>query len=63
MEARSPISQRRPTGPDRTGLHAPEKGTYLGDHALGATNHNIVIIGSGDGKVKYVNPWWDVVML
>ena len=38
-----------------------KKGPIWATMRYGAGNHNVVIIGSGDGKVKYINPWWDVV--
>ena len=38
-----------------------KKGPIWATMLYGSTNHNIVIIGAGDNKVKYINPWWDVV--
>jgi hypothetical protein len=38
-----------------------KKGPIWATMLYGANNHNIVIIGAGDEKVKYINPYWDVV--
>lgn len=38
-----------------------KKGPIWTTMRFGAGNHNIVIIGGGDDKVKYINPLWDVI--
>lgn len=38
-----------------------KKGPIWTTMRYGSGNHNVVVIGAGDGKVKYINPWWDVV--
>ena len=38
-----------------------KKGPVWTTMRYGAGNHNVVIVGAGGGKVKYINPWWEVV--
>ena len=38
-----------------------KKGPIWATIKYGAGNHNIVVIGAGDNKVKYINPDWDIV--
>src|SRR5262249_53051444 len=40
-----------------------KKGPIWATMKYGSINHNIVIIGSGEGKVKYINPGSDLNLL
>ena len=37
-----------------------KKGPIWATMLFGKFNHNIVIVGGGDGMVQYINPYWDV---
>src|SRR5688500_5193406 len=38
-----------------------KKGPIWTTMRYGKGNHNIVVVGAGGGKVKYINPAWDIV--